>query len=262
MPGWLLKAARGPIRLLAGSACIALLLAGSLHASAAEVRVAVASNFLNTAEKLADQFRHQSGHRVLLSSASSGKLYAQIRHGAPFDLFLSADAERPERLASEGLAVPSQVKSYALGQLVFWAPAYQGDERNCRDYLLHHRDLRLAVANPRTAPYGAASHEALSALGLNPENMRLVFGENIAQTFAFVASGGTDGGMVAASQLVADSSTPGCRWPIPANLYPPLVQKAVLLQRGADNPAAQAFFDFLSSTEAREQISAAGYLPP
>lgn len=262
MPGWLLSAARRSARILAPAICLALLLGGNLSARAAETRVAVASNFINTARQLAEQFHQRSGHRAVLSSASSGKLYAQIRHGAPFDLFLSADAERPERLAEEGLALPSRVRSYALGQLLFWAPAHGGDDQTCRNFLLRHPELRLAVANPRTAPYGAAARETLVALGLNPQSMRLVFGENIAQTFTFVASGGTDAGLVSASQLSGARSTPGCRWLIPASLHRPLVQKAALLQRGAGNPAARAFFDFLFSPEARERISADGYLLP
>jgi len=207
-----------------------------------------------------ERFQQQTGHQLRISSASSGKLYAQIRHGAPFDLFLSADAQRPERLATEGFARPENVRPYAIGQLVFWMPKLDGDANGCRARLLEG-NLRLALANPRTAPYGSAAWETLKALGFNPARLRLIQGENIAQAFTFVASGGADGGFVAASQLTG-AGRKGCRWPVPGDLHAPIVQQAALLKRGEPNPAARAFFGYLLSPESRKILQRAGYLLP
>jgi len=229
-----------------------LLLAGPARGEA--VRLAVASNFQETARTLADLFEKRSGRRVVLSAASSGKLYAQIRHGAPFDLFLSADAERPQRLAREGRTIGFP-RTYAIGRLVYWSPATPGDAHACREGL--QRAQRLALANPDTAPYGAAALEVLKRLGL--EGTRRVTGENIGQTFAFVASGAVDGGFVAAAQLRGRDDLPGCRWPVPAGLHRPIAQQAALLERGAENEAAHDFFAFLFTPVARERIRAAGY---
>ncbi len=248
-----------PRRLLSRCAALAALLFATAL-DAAEARLAVASNFLPTARQLVERFQQQTGHHLRISSASSGKLYAQIRHAAPFDLFLSADARRPERLATEGFAQPENVRPYAIGQLVFWMPKQKGDARECRARLLEG-NLRLALANPRTAPYGSAAWETLKALGFNPAQLQLIQGENVAQAFTFVASGGADGGFVAASQLTGTRQE-GCRWPVPESLHAPIVQKAVLLHRGEGNAAARAFFGFLISPEARTGIERAGYLLP
>ncbi len=238
--------------------CLLAALLATGTATAGETRVAVAANFLDTAHELAARFEKRSGHRVLLSSASSGKLYAQIRNGAPFDLFLSADAERPQRLVEAGLADTGHLRTYAVGRLVFWAPGHPGDAGACRRHLEGLK--RLAMANPRTAPYGAAAWEVLEALGRDPDSLRLVLGENIAQAYTFVASGGVEGGFVAAAQLARrDPPPPGCRWPVPESLHQPLRQQLVLLRRGRANPAALAFFDFLAGEEAREAIRRSGY---
>ena len=248
-----------PRRLLTlGTCLIGLLFSAVLTAT--EARVAVASNFLPTARQLAAGFKQRSGHTLRISSASSGKLYAQIHHGAPFDLLLSADARRPERLATEGLARPDKVRPYAIGQLVFWMPKQEGDASRCRARLLEG-NLRLALANPRTAPYGSAAWETLEALGFDPAKLPLIQGENVAQAFAFVASGSADGGFVAASQPTAGNRE-GCRWPVPGELHAPIVQKAALLKRGEPNPAARAFFAYLLGPEARQVIRRAGYLLP
>ncbi len=223
----------------------------------AEARVAVASNFADTARLLAERFQARSGHRVRLSSASSGKLYAQIRNGAPFDLFLSADARRPRKLVEAGLALPESRRTYALGRLVFWAPGTTGDAAACRKQL--EKAGRLAMANPRTAPYGAAAAQVLEALGIRPE--KRVLGENVAQAHAFTASRAVDGGLVAAAQLQGQEPE-GCRWPVPESLHAPIEQQMVLLQRGKKNPAALAFHRFLLSREAAALIEAAGYQRP
>ncbi len=223
----------------------------------AEARVAVASNFTDTARLLAERFQARSGHGILLSSASSGKLYAQIRNGAPYDLFLSADSQRPRRLVEAGLAAPESRRAYALGRLVFWAPGVEGDAAACRKRLEKAR--RLAMANPRTAPYGAAAAQVLESLGIQPE--KRVLGENIAQAYAFAASRAVDGGLVAAAQL-RGREPGGCRWPVPESLHAPIEQQMVLLKRGEKNPAALAFYRFLLSPEAAALMEAAGYQRP
>ena len=237
--------------------CLAFLLPDL--AWAAEAQVAVAANFTRVAEQLAARFEARSGHRLRISSASSGKLYAQIRHGAPYHLLLSADAGRPRRLVEAGLARPGNRRTYAIGRLVFWSPRTPGDSNTCRERLLHLD--RLAIANPRTAPYGAAAVETLKALGRDPGNLQLVVGENIAQAYAFTASGAVEGGLVAAAQL-QERDPAGCRWPVPEDLHHPIEQQAVLLERGAGNPAAEDFFHFLFSGPARALIRAAGYRLP
>ncbi len=240
--------------------CLVATLVDSRPAPAEEIRVAVAANFEPTARALADAFEARSGHRVVLSSASSGSLYAQIRNGAPFDLFLSADADRPRRLTREGAAA-GKARLYAIGRLVWWAPRQRGDAARCRRRLL--RAKRLAMANPQTAPYGLAAAQTLKKLAINPAYLKIVTGENIGQTYAYVASGAVEGGFVAASQLVRSHESRGCRWPVPASLHPPLEQGAVLLRRGGGKPAARAFFRYLFSAEARQLIRDSGYeLPP
>ncbi len=220
-----------------------------------EVRLAVASNFRTTAQALAAAFEQRTGHRVRISSASSGKLYAQILGGAPFDLFLSADAERPRLLADRGRADPP--RTYAVGRLVYWSPGTPGDEARCRRHLPTAR--RLALANPKTAPYGRAALEVLENLGLDPGARTLVTGENVGQAYAFVASGAVDGGFVAAAQLKRTEAPDGCRWPVPARLHEPVVQQAVLLARGRSSAPARAFYRYLFGDEARRRIRADGY---
>jgi molybdate transport system substrate-binding protein len=238
---------------------LALLLILFPHlAAAGEALVAVASNFADTARRLAQEYQAASGHRIRISSASSGKLFAQIRHGAPFDLFLSADAQRPRRLQQEGLTLSGSLRTYALGRLVFWDPDHRGDAEACRQRLRQAK--RIAMANPRTAPYGAAARQVLQALGLR--TVTPVLGENIAQAYAFTAAGSVDGGFVAASQLSAQAPPRGCRWPVPERLHQPLRQQMVLLQRARDNPAARGFHRFLQSPRAGELIRQAGYRLP
>lgn len=231
-----------------------------LAAAAGDARVAVASNFLPTLRLLAEDFASQTGHRLRISSASSGKLYAQILNGAPFELFLSADSLRPQRLLAEGAVADGRIGTYARGRLVLWLPRRQTDAEGCRALLSSSPGLRLAMANPRTAPYGQAAWQALTALGLEPEKMNLVFGDNVAQAWTFANSGAVDGGLVAAAQLRPHH--PGCRWLLPEKLHSPLDQQAVLLERGEDNPAAQAFFRYLFGPTARRLIAQAGYQLP
>ena len=231
----------------------------AVPATAATVHVATASNFSGTLHLLAESFEKSTNHRVRISSASTGKLYAQISHGAPYDLFLAADRARPERLEREGLAAAGSRFTYALGRLVLWAPGREFE--GAANVLLAEADVRrIAIANPKTAPYGLAAQQTLEAIGLWPRLQgRLVRGENIGQTFQFIASGAAEMGFVALAQLPEESSSAGYRWLVQQELHQPIRQEAVLLKRGADNPAAKAFLAFLRSEQAQRLIVGQGY---
>jgi len=221
--------------------------------------VATASNFNQPLQLLAKSFEEKSGHNIRISSASTGKLYAQIKHGAPYHLFLAADQKRPKRLEQEGLAVPGSRFTYAAGQLTLWAPqqSFKGEAKA----LISQTDLRrFSIANPKTAPYGAAAYQTLKAMGLWEELQgRLVRGENIAQTLQFIASRAAEMGFVAYSQLTKEAKSTGYHWVVPQELHDPIRQDAVLLKRGADNPAAKAFHAFLQSDSAKALIASLGY---
>jgi len=231
--------------------------ARSLAHGAGAVHVAVASSFAPTARALAADFQAASGHTVVLSEGSTGRLYAQIANGAPFEAFLAADAERPRRLEAEGYAVAGTRFAYALGRLALWSR----DPERVRDAGALRGDFRhLAIANPALAPYGAAARETLERLGpwasLAP---RLVTGEDVGQAFQFVATGNAELGFVALAQVL---DAGGSRWEVPADLHAPIVQEAVLLARGRDDPAARAFLAFLRGPAARARIESAGYAVP
>ncbi len=236
-----------------------ILAGGAVPALAGTVQVATASNFSQPLRLLAQAFEKHHRHKVRISTGSTGKLYAQIRHGAPYHLFLAADQKRPERLEREGLALPGSRFTYAVGQLALWAPGqpFRGEARA----LIRQADLRrFSIANPKTAPYGAAARQTLKAMGLwESLQGRLVRGENIAQTFQFVASRAAEMGFVAYSQLSAEAKSNGYHWVVPQTLHDPIRQDAVLLKRGAENPAARAFHAFLQSDSARNLIRAQGY---
>ena len=234
-----------------------LLWAAAIPAVADTAPAAVAANFTPTAQALAARFEALTGHRLVISSGSSGKLYTQIVNGAPFDLFLSADEDRPRELEAEGRGLPGTRFTYAVGQLLLWSsdPALVDAEGAV---LRSDRFRRLAVANPRTAPYGAAAMAVLRRLGLEERlASRLVQGENIAQAYQFVATGNAELGFVALAQVRAAPG--GSAWEVPRDLYPAVEQQAVLLDRGRDNPAARGFLDFLRTPEARALIREAGY---
>jgi molybdate transport system substrate-binding protein len=230
-------------------------------ASADVVHVAVATNFAATCRQLADAFTSASQHEVLLSEGSTGKLAAQIANGAPFEVFLAADAERPTKLEADHHAVAGTRFSYALGRLVLWS-ARDGFVRD--ETVLRGDDFaHLAIANPDLAPYGAAAREALQHLGVWERVLpKLVRGEDVGQTFHFVSTGNAELGLIALSQL---GDAGGSRWLVPSNLHAPIEQQAVLLVAGQNDPAAKAFLAFLSSATARGLIERAGYgvpLPP
>ncbi len=244
------------LRLLLATATV---LAAS-QAAATEIRVAVASNFIRAISAAAERFEQDSGHKVILAFGSTGKHYAQIRNGAPFDAFFAADVRRPKLLEKEGLAVPGSRFTYAVGKLVLWSPdtAFvdaQGKVLEQGEF--HH----LAIANPKLAPYGLAAREVLQARGLwNDMDKRLVRGENIGQTFQFVASGNAELGFVAMSQLMRPGqAVEGSHWDVPPALYGPIEQQAVLLK---DKEAARAFMSFVRSAAAIRIIRDHGYEVP
>jgi len=241
-------------------AILAGVLVWAAPAQAERVRVAVASNFAIAAERLVTEFAASSEHEVQLIAGSTGKLYAQIVRGAPFDVFLAADAARPARLVEDGLAIAESRRTYALGRLVLWSA--DPDERASLgpEVLRMGAFRRLAIANPDLAPYGVASGEALASLGIARDVApRLVYGENIGQAYALVASGNADLGFVARSQVVQRGDAREAGWAVPASHHTPIRQELVLLSRAAGNTGAQAFVTWLASDAARATIRAAGY---
>lgn len=233
-----------------------LLSAFSGSVLADNVRIAVASNFTATAQALASSFTQHTQHSVQVSSGSSGKLYIQIRQGAPFDLLLAADMERPHRLHTEGYTSNAPF-IYAIGQLVLWSrdlPSVVDGE----GFFKKGTIKRLAIANAKTAPYGKAAQEVLDNLATTRRAWTLIRGDNIAQTYQFAATGNVDAAFVARAQTVLDEY--GYAWPVPQYLYSPIQQGVILLKRAADNPAANAFYRFLSSDEAKSIIQRYGYI--
>lgn len=247
--------ARTTVWILSGLLCF------SEAATAATLTVAVASNFAETLEQLATEFEGQSSHRIVIARGSSGRHFAQILNGAPFDVFFSADAERPARLRRE-LGLPDEnLRSYALGRLVLWGPGSEAAAA-VRRRLESDSFNSLAIANPRLAPYGQAAAEALRALGiwnrLASQRGRLIRGENVAQAYQFVATGNADLGFVALSQVL--SAEEGGFWELPQSLYQPIVQRLLVLQ---ESTATQDLLQFLASDRARAIIRQAGYdVPP
>lgn len=223
-------------------------------ATAAELKVAVASNFLIAAEKLAKAFEQETGHSIRLSSGSTGKLYTQIRAGAPFDIFLAADAERPARLESEGYALPDSRATYALGQLAIWSRKNELDLTPVS--IIAQQPKRLAIANAATAPYGRAAEQAIKALGLDSLSAKRVRGENISQTYQLVYAGAAEMGFIAYSLYVARPT--GSVWRVPADAHEPIEQQMVIIKRSENIGLARQWHNWLLST-GREIISAEGY---
>lgn len=254
---------RRPVPGPAAALLLALSLAVPLADSAAadDAVVAVAANFAEVAERLEARFERDSGHSLTLVVGSTGKLYAQIANGAPFDAFLAADRERPERLEREGLAVAGSRFTYATGRLTLWSRdpgALDGDPAAA----LGRRDLGLlAIANPALAPYGEAARQTLRSLGLwESVEGELVLGETVGQAYALVASGNAELGFVALSYVLSPRNRiRGSRWDVPPGLHAPIRQDAVLLARAAGNPAALGFLEFLRGERAGAVIAAYGY---
>ena len=228
-------------------------------ADAAEVRIAVAANFIPAARELIKRFEALTSHTLVASYGSSGALYAQIRNGAPFEVFLSADIERPRKLEEEKLTVAGSRFTYAIGKLVLWSPKSSVVDKK-GTVLKHGAFKKLALADPKTAPYGAAAREALQYMKLwDGLRSKLVQGVDVGQTYQFVSSGNAQLGFVAYSQILTGGKIEGSAWLVPQEYYHPIRQQAVMLSRGKNNGAARAFLDFLKSKEAVGVIQAHGY---
>lgn len=226
------------------------------------VLVAVASNFAAPFQHIAQQFTRQTGHQVTASIGSTGKFHAQVRNGAPFAVLIAADDETPAKLIDEGLAVPGSSFTYAHGKLALWS-ARPGFVDPKGDVLKTGRFQHLALADPRLAPYGVAGVQVLKNLGLwETLSGKVVQGASIAQAHQFVVSGNADLGFVAWSQVfVPGRQSEGSGWLVPSHLHDPIRQNAVLLNRGATQPAAQALLRYLRSDAAKAVIQSWGYGP-
>ncbi|MGI9218681.1 MAG: molybdate ABC transporter substrate-binding protein [Hydrogenophaga sp.] len=236
----------------------ATLAQGAAHA--AEAQVAVAANFAEPMKAIAAVLQKTTGHTLKVTLGSTGKLYAQISNGAPFDMLLAADTKIPEKLEADGQAVTGSRFTYATGKLVLWS-AKAGRVDNKGD-VLKAADLgKVAYAAPKVAPYGAAAVEAMDKLGVSAALApRLVQGESIGQTFNFVYTGNADVGFVALSQVLEGSKLKGgSMWIVPPNLYSPIRQDAVVLKRGASNEAVRALVQLLKSPNIKALIRSYGY---
>jgi molybdate transport system substrate-binding protein len=234
----------------------ALALGTALPAKAGQTNVAVAANFTEAAKEIAQAFKAKTGNEAILSFGSTGQLYTQISQGAPFEVFLAADDARPKKVVDEGLAVKGSQFTYAIGKLVLWShdPKFvQGAET-----LKSGKFEKIAIANPTAAPYGAAAVQAMKAEGVYDKlQPKIVQGSNISQTYQFVETGNAELGFVALSQVA--NSQEGSRWVVPAELYDPIRQDAVLLTKGANSEAATGFVEFLKGPEAAKIMESYGY---
>ena len=226
------------------------------------LRIAVASNFLNTANKLIEIYERSYNNRTEIISGSTGKLFAQINSGAPFDLFLAADNLRPKILSESDNSFAENTYVYAIGRLVLWAPALPTYHKNCNEKLLDMPFQRIAIANPKTAPYGDAGLQTLRKFEkLQAIRAKLVFGENVSQVFSYLVTGAVDAGFLSLSQVQnKDPQRDTCAWVIPKSYYSDLSQSAIILQ--SKSTAAQRFMNFLQSEQAKIVIESSGYFVP
>ncbi|MCP8348379.1 molybdate ABC transporter substrate-binding protein [Pseudomonas sp. FBF18] len=225
-----------------------------------EVQVAVAANFTAPIQAIAKDFEKDTGHKLVASFGATGQFYAQIKNGAPFEVFLSADDTTPEKLENEGETVKGSRFTYAIGTLALWSPkaGYVDDKGE----VLKKNDYKhLSIANPKAAPYGLAATQVLAKLNLAEATKgKLVEGQNITQAFQFVSTGNAELGFVALSQIYKDGKVSnGSAWIVPANLHDPIKQDAVILNKGKDNAAAKALVDYLKGPKAAEVIKSFGY---
>ena len=234
-----------------------LLMFVALPAYAGEVSIAVAANFTEPAKAIAAAFEKKTGHKAVMSFGPSGAFYAQIQQGAPFEVFLSADAERPTRLESQGLGVAKTRFVYAYGALVLWS-ARPGLIDTKGQVLKAGAFDHIAIADPASAPYGTAAIEVMKKLGVyGALAPKVVKGASIAQAYTFVDTGAAELGFVALSQV--RNRPGGSRWIVPKSLYSPIDQQAILLKSGANDPAARAYLAFLKTPQARAIITSHGY---
>lgn len=229
-------------------------------AFAEQVLVAVAANFVPSFREVAMEFEKSTGHHAQIAAGSSGNLYSQIKNGAPFDVFFSADDERPKRLEEEGVGVKGTRFTYAIGRLVLWSPnvdLVKGEET-----LSSTNFTRLAITNPKNSPYGLAAMQAMQKLRiwdkLQPQH--IIMGENLGQTMEFIESGHAELGFVALSQVLDPKvKGKGSRWDVPSNLHEPIQQDAIVLAKGKDNATAKALMEFMSGPQAKAIIERYGY---
>ena len=244
---------------LIGGVLLAFFLLHVSDALAKELRIAVASNFLLPLKELSRKFKESTGHKVVVISGSTGKLYAQIKQGATFDILLAADSLRPELLEKEGIGVPGSRFTYAVGRLALWSADSTLPLNNDLQVLNNKNFRYLAIANPKTAPYGKAAEQVLRKKGFWEQiQNRLVRGENISQTFQFVMTGNADIGFIALSQLRKNQGR-GFSWIIPQEWNDPIRQKGILLKRAKTNKPARQFLNFIKSNRIQKQIESYGY---
>ena len=244
-----------------GSIWLSFFLMNISSAQASELRIAVASNFILPLKELSKEFQDSRGKKILLISGSTGKLFAQIIQGAPFDIFLAADSYRPKLLEKEGLGVPGTRFTYALGRLVLWSLNSKFIFKTDLQVLNKKNFRYLAIANPKTAPYGKAAEQVLRKKGLWKKIQdRLVRGENISQTFQFVVTGNADFGFIAFSQFAKKKSKlRGYSFTIPEDWHNPIRQQAILLKRAKANKLALDFINFLQNKHTKKIIESYGY---
>jgi len=229
---------------------LALLFSSQTYAD--EIYVAVAANFTATSKAIAELFEKETGHKIKLSFGSTGKFYAQIINGAPFQIFLAADDKHPQKLAQSGDGIPETLFTYAIGKLVLWSLKEKPEQQ-----LKENTFKKLAIANPETAPYGTAAVETLKSMKLWEQiESKIVKGDNISQSHQFIATGNAEIGFISLAQVTQK----GHYWEVPQELYKPMLQQAILLKKGAESPAAKAFLEFLKTPIAIALITKAGYV--
>ncbi|MDI2142508.1 MULTISPECIES: molybdate ABC transporter substrate-binding protein [unclassified Pseudomonas] len=242
--------------------CLASLLAvfavGAVQAD--EVQVAVAANFTGPIQAIAADFEKDTGHKLVAAYGATGQFYTQIKNGAPFEVFLSADDTTPEKLEKEGDAVKGSRFTYAIGTLALWS-AKEGYVDAKGDALKKNEYQHLSIANPKTAPYGLAATQVLEKLKLtDATKAKIVEGQNITQAYQFVSTGNAELGFVALSQIYKDGKvSSGSAWIVPASMHDPIKQDAVILNKGKDNAAAKALVDYLKGPKAAAVIKSYGY---
>ncbi len=228
-------------------------------AHADEISVAVAANFTAPMKLIAAEFERDSGHKLVTSFGSTGKFYAQIKNGAPFEVLLTADDETPDKLMKEGAAVSGSAFTYAIGKLVLWS-AKPGLVDSAGAVLKRDDFAHLSLAEPKLAPYGAAGVEAMKALRVYEAiQPKIVTAENITQAYQFISSGNAELGFVALSQVLKDGKIDGSSWLVPANLYSPIRQDAVILEKGRGKPAVDALMKYIRGDKAKAIIKSFGY---
>lgn len=232
----------------------------AMSAQADEVQVAVAANFTAPIQAIARDFEKDTGHRLVAAYGATGQFYTQIKNGAPFEVFLAADDTTPQKLEKEGDIVPGSRFTYAIGTLALWS-AKDGYIDGTDQALLANKFTHLSIANPKAAPYGLAATQVLAKLGLTDKvKDKIVEGQNITQAYQFVSTGNAELGFVALSQIYKDGKvTAGSAWIVPDSMHDAIKQDAVILKKGANNPAAKALADYLKGPKAAAIIKAYGY---